>query len=102
MLRSAEGNGMPAIHTLHGLQARVEEAILRTLPLCAARWSPATTLECHFAGGALHCWWCGSMAWQHTMQLSTRIRVWRMEDGQPFEMGPKEVKQKVAMSVHAP
>ena len=22
--------------------------------------------------------WCGSMAWQHTMQLSTRIRVWRM------------------------
>ena len=27
---------MPAIHTLHGLQARVEEAILRTLPLCAA------------------------------------------------------------------
>ena len=47
---------MPAIHTLHGLQARVEAAILRTLPLCAARWSPATTLECHFAGGALHCW----------------------------------------------
>ena len=39
------------------------------------------------------------MAWQHTMQLSTRIRVWRMEDGQPFEMGPKEVKhmQKVAV-----
>ena len=28
---------MPAIHTLHGLQARVEEAILRTLPLCAAQ-----------------------------------------------------------------
>jgi len=27
---------MPAIHTLHGLQARVEAAILRTLPLCAA------------------------------------------------------------------
>ena len=27
---------MPAIHTLHGLQARVEEAILQTLPLCAA------------------------------------------------------------------
>ena len=27
-----------------------------------------------------------------------------VEDGQPFEMGPKEVKhmQKVAMSVHAP
>ena len=27
-----------------------------------------------------------------------------VEDGQPFKMGPKEVKhmQKVAMSVHAP
>ena len=45
--------------------------------------------------------WCGSMAWQHYAAKHPHQSV---EDGQPFEMGPKEVKhmQKVAMSVHAP
>jgi len=47
--------------------------------------------------------WC---AWKYGMaaHYAAKHPHQSVEDGQPFEMGPKEVKhmQKVAMSVHAP
>ena len=112
---------MPASHPAWASSQNGGSHSAHTTPLCCTmepRHYPGVSLSWRGTAGdylgsatTCHCCvqsalmgeskWCGSMAWQHYAAKHPHQSV---EDGQPFEMGPKEVKhmQKVAMSVHAP